>query len=74
MGWMARVQFLAGARLFSLLYSIWISSGAHPVLIQWVLGVKQLGCEADHPHPSVKTKNGGARPPFNIHCNGMVLN
>jgi hypothetical protein len=29
-GWMARVQFLAGVRDFSLLHSIQTDSGAHP--------------------------------------------
>jgi hypothetical protein len=34
--WMARVQFLAGARDFSLLHSVQTSSGGPT--IQWVLG------------------------------------
>jgi hypothetical protein len=29
-GWTARVRFLARARYFSLLYSVWTGSGAHP--------------------------------------------
>jgi hypothetical protein len=31
--------------------------------IQWVVGVKQLGCEAAHsPPPNAEVENGGATP------------
>jgi hypothetical protein len=45
-------------------------SGAHAASYKWItrplsLGVKQLGCEADHSPPSsTKVKNGGAIPPL----------
>jgi hypothetical protein len=77
---MVRVQFLAGARDFSLLYHIQITSEAHPAsypigLGALFVGVKQPGCEAHHlPPSSAKVKDGGAIPPFDIHLHGMVLN
>jgi hypothetical protein len=62
---------------FSLLYSVKTASGATQPLIKWVpgalsLGVKRLGCEADHSPPSsAGDMNGGAIPPL---PHGMVLN
>jgi hypothetical protein len=66
MGWIARVQFPAGERDISLLYSSQTSSGAIHPPIQWILGAisageKQQRCEADHSPPSnAKAKNDGA--------------
>jgi hypothetical protein len=38
-------------------------------------GVKWLGCETNHLHPSsAEVKNAGAIPPFSIHLHGRVLN
>jgi hypothetical protein len=58
-----KIEFLAGARDFSLLHSVQISSEATHLPIQWVvgaysLGVNCLGLEADHSPPSsAKVKN-----------------
>jgi hypothetical protein len=47
-----------------------LALGPNQPPIQWVpgvisLGVKQLGCEADHSPPSsAEIKNGGAIPPL----------
>jgi hypothetical protein len=70
MGWMARVQFLAGERHFSLLHSIWNK------LVLGALSLKEKLSEheADHSPPSsTKVKNGGAIPPLHIHLHGMVV-
>jgi hypothetical protein len=67
--WVAWVQFLTVARYFSLL-SVQTCSGAHPVSY-WMdtegclLGVKQLGHEVNHSHPSsAEIKNGRAVLPL----------
>jgi hypothetical protein len=66
MGWMTKVQFLAGERDFSLFHSIQTSSSAHPASRGFFPpGVKQLECEADDSPPSsAEVKNGGAIPPL----------
>jgi hypothetical protein len=51
------VQFLAGARNFSLLKNVKICCGAHPASYSMgtrncFTGIKQLGHEADHSPPS----------------------
>jgi hypothetical protein len=62
----AGVQFLAGAKEFSVL--IYTGSGIHPASYPMVtrgslLGVKQPGHAADHSlPPSAKVKNDGAKP------------
>jgi hypothetical protein len=55
--WDSRVQFLIVAGNFSLHHHVQNSSGAHPASYPMgtralFLGVKQLGCEADHSPPS----------------------
>jgi hypothetical protein len=66
--WMAGIQFMAGARDFSLLHRIQTGLGAHPASYYCVPGVvspgvKWLGREADHsPLSSIKVKHGGAIP------------
>jgi hypothetical protein len=48
--------------------------------VQWILeavflGVKQLGCKADHSPPrSAEVKNDGAVCPLPIYLQGIVLN
>jgi hypothetical protein len=65
---MARAQFLAGARDFSLYHSVQTSSGVHRLPIQWVwgtlsLGLKRPGCEADYFSSSgAEVKNGEGKP------------
>jgi hypothetical protein len=67
---MAGVQFLSGARDFSLFHGIHTSSEAHPVSYlmgtrAFSLRVKWKGHEADHSPPfSGRVKNGGAIPPL----------
>jgi hypothetical protein len=53
----SRVRFLVGAGNFSVHHCVWNGSGPTQTPIQWVpgalsLGVKLLGCEADHSLPS----------------------
>jgi hypothetical protein len=68
-GWVAWVQFLTVARHFSLL-SVQTCSGAIQSPTEGIpgtvcLGVKQLGHEANHSHPSsAEIENGGAILPL----------
>jgi hypothetical protein len=57
MGWTPGVQFLAGAGFFLFNTASRLALGPTQLPIKWVLGalslgVKQLGCEADHSTPS----------------------
>jgi hypothetical protein len=67
-GKMIRIQFLAGVKDFSLLYSTQTDSEARPAAIHCLPlalspGVKQLVREGNHPPPfCAKLKNGEAIP------------
>jgi hypothetical protein len=67
---MAGVQFLTGARGFSVFHIVQTAVGPTQPTIQWVPGgistaVKRLGREADQSPPSsAELKNGGAIPPL----------
>jgi hypothetical protein len=64
-GLAAGVRFLVRGKIFSLFHSVQTGYGAHSASIQWVPGVKLLGCEAGHSSPSSdEVKKGGAIPPL----------
>jgi hypothetical protein len=75
---MARVQFLAGARDFSLVSRL--ALGFTQPLIQWVPGVISLGIKRQvyvddySPLISAKVRNGEAILPLSINFHGVVLN
>jgi hypothetical protein len=68
MGWIAGVQFLAGASDFSLLHSAQAGSGADSASYPMGTGgsfPRGKGHEADSSPPSsAEVRNGGAIPPF----------
>jgi hypothetical protein len=80
MGWMAGLQFLAGPRDFSLLYSTHTSLGAYPASCSvrtrsYFPGAMWPRYEAAYLSPSTaKVKNDEAIPPLPILLNGVVLN
>jgi hypothetical protein len=77
---MARIQFPAGTRDFSLLHNVQNGSGSHPTPLQWVPelfppGAKRQGREVDHLFPSsAEVKNGEAVPPLPLRLHVVVLN
>jgi hypothetical protein len=77
---MAGVQFLAGARDFSLLHSVQTGSGNHPTSYPMgagtpSLGVKRPGCEADHYLlPMLRLKMVELYRHSSIYLHGIVLN
>jgi hypothetical protein len=77
---MAGVQFLAGARYFSLVHRVWTSSGAHPAFYPMSTGtlspgVKQPGFEVDHsPRSSAEVKKVELYLHSYTHLHGVVLN
>jgi len=79
-GWMTKVQFPAGVKIFSPCHHIQTGSGAQSQL-GWVwvpgvlsLGIKHPGHEADHSSPSANVKNVRSyTSTCPIHLHGVVL-